>query len=141
MSHAARRQVGAVDIGESGLGASVLLGVVIFPLDADGAVISDAIQLDQDFFNAVGVTLRPGRDKIPAVESMAHGPMAAEETRPRVLATHLHSFNMSAMNPFAEFTDELDHTDALPFHMRAVQVEAYHIGIAGLVHRREIITG
>ena len=45
----------AADVGQGRLGPGVLLGVVVFPLDADGAVEADAVQLDEDLLDAVGV--------------------------------------------------------------------------------------
>ena len=45
MAHAAGGQVAAADVGQRGFGAGVLLGVVVFPLDADGTVVADAVQL------------------------------------------------------------------------------------------------
>ena len=58
MLHAAGRQVAAADVAEGGPGAGVLLGVVVFPFDAHGAVEADAVQLDEDLFQAVGVAGR-----------------------------------------------------------------------------------
>src|SRR6266481_297182 len=113
MAHAAGRQVGAADVGQGGLCPRMLLGVVVFPLDAHGAVVTDSIQLDHDLFDTVGVALSPGRDKIPAVEPMPHGPMASQETRASMLAGHLHSFDVSAMNALAELANELHHTHPL----------------------------
>src|SRR5262245_41733921 len=102
VSHAARRQVALAAEGEGGFGAGVLLGVVVFPFDADGAVVADAIQLDEDLLDAIGVARGAGRDEVPAVERMSHGAMAAKETGPRVFAAHLHAFDVGAVNEFPE---------------------------------------
>src|SRR5438093_7503002 len=102
----------------------MLFGVVVFPFDADGAVVPDSIQLDHDFFDAVGVALRAGGDKVPAVEPMAHRAMAAQKPGPRVLANHLNSLDVSAVNALAELADKLHDRDALPFHVGTIQVKA-----------------
>src|SRR5262245_49121639 len=80
MPHAARRQVGFAAIGQGGLGAGVLLRVVVFPFDRYGAVEADAVQLDENLLATVGVPGGAGRDEVPAVERMAHRTMAAEES-------------------------------------------------------------
>src|SRR5260370_19032017 len=112
VTHTAGRQVGAVDVGEGGFCPRMLLGIVVFPLDAHGAVVTHSIQLDHDFLDAITIALSPSRDEVPAVESMPHGPMAPQETRAGVLARHLHSFDVSAMNALAELATELDDTHA-----------------------------
>ncbi len=121
-----------MNIGQRRLGPGVLLGVVVFPFDADGAVEADAVQLDQDLLDAVGVAGRAGGDEVPAVERMAHRPMAAQQAGAGVLADHLHALDVGAVDELAELADELDDRDALPFHVRAVEVEADHAVVAGL---------
>ena len=59
----------------------------------------------------------------------------------RVLADHLHALDVGAVDAVAELADELHHRDALPFHVRAVEVEADHALVAGLVHGVEVIAG
>src|SRR5580692_9713311 len=98
MPHAARRQVGAADIGQGRAGAGVLLGVVVFPFDADGPVKAHAVQLDHDFLDAVGVAGRAGSDKVPAVEAMSHGTVSAQQAGAGVLADDLHALDMGAVD-------------------------------------------
>src|SRR5579883_2664502 len=113
----------------------MLLGVVILPFDIDGTIESHAIQFDKDFFQTIGIAGGAGRDEVPAVGPVAHRPMAAEQAAARVLADHLHSLDVSAVDAVAELADELDHRYALPFHVRAVEIETDHAAVAGLVHR------
>ena len=40
------------------------------------------------------------------------------------LADHLHALDVGAVDALAELADELDHRHVLPFHVRAVEVEA-----------------
>ena len=136
MPHAARRQVGLPAVGQGRPRAGVLLGVVVLPLDAHRAVEADAVQLDEDLFQAVGVAGGAGGDEVPAVGPVAHRPVAAEPAGPAVLAGHLHALDVGAVDALAELADELDHRDVLPFQVRAVEVEADHALVAGLVHAR-----
>src|SRR5258707_4942641 len=98
MAHAAGRQVARVDECERCPGAGVLLGVIVFPLDADCAVKADAIQLDHDLLDAVSVAVAAGGHKVPAVQSVSHGPVAAEQTGAGVFADYLHALDVSAID-------------------------------------------
>src|SRR5438445_10073627 len=106
MPHSARRQIGLVDVAQRRLGAGVLLGVVVYPLNADGAVEADAVELDHDLLDAVGVARRAGRNEIPTVVAVTHRPMAAEQAGAGMLATDLHPLNVRAVNTLAELADE-----------------------------------
>ena len=91
--------------------------------------------------HAVGVAGGAGGDEVPAVERMAHRPMAAEQAGAGVLADHLHALDVGAVDVVAELADELHDRDALPFHVRAVEVEADDAFVAGLVHEVDVIAG
>src|SRR5438046_2016303 len=110
-------------VGQGGLGAGVLFGVVVLPLDADCAVEADTVQLDEDLFEAIGVARGAGRDEVPAVGPVAHRPMTAQPAAPAMLAGHPYALDVGAVDALAELADEIDHRDALPFQMRAVEVE------------------
>src|SRR5687767_13478776 len=86
MPHPARRQIGLPAIRQRCLGAGVLLRVVVFPFDGDGAVVADAVEFNEDFLAAIGVAGGAGGDEVPAVERMAHGAVAAEQAGAGVLA-------------------------------------------------------
>lgn len=139
MPHPARRQVGLAAIRQGGLGAGVLLGVVVFPFDADGAVEADAVQLDEDFLATIGVPGRPRGHKVPAVERVPHGSMPAQEPGAGVLSAHLDALDVGAVDEVAELADELHDADALPFHVAAVEVEADDAFEAGLAHEVDVI--
>src|ERR1700733_15087342 len=98
MPHPRRRQIGPAAVGQRGLGPGVLLGVVVLPFDADGAVEADAVQLDEDFLAAIGVAGRSRSDEVPAVLRMPHRAMAAEQAGAGVLAAHLDALDVSAMD-------------------------------------------
>src|SRR5262245_3143213 len=53
VAHAARGIIGAASVGQGGLRASMLLRVVVLPLDRHGPVKADAVQFDKDLFQAV----------------------------------------------------------------------------------------
>src|SRR5262249_21475482 len=139
MPHPARRQISPAHVRQCRLGPRVLFGVVVFPFDRDGAVVADAVQLDHDLLNAVGVAGAAGGDEVPAVERMAHRAMPAQQARPRVLADDLHALDMSAVDVLAQLADELHDRHALPFHVRAVEVEADDAFIALLAHEVDVI--
>src|SRR5260370_23145464 len=139
MVHGGWRQIGAADIGQGRTGAGVLLGVVIFPFNANGPVKAHAVQLDHDFLDAVGVAGRAGGDKVPAVEAMSHGPVSTQQAGAGVLADDLHALDVGAVDAVAERANELHHGHALPFHVRAVQVETGDVGIAGPVEGGQVI--
>src|SRR4051812_31635110 len=98
MPHAAWRQVALAAKGEGRFGAGVLFGVVVFPFDADGPVEADAVELDEDLFDVIGIACRARRDEVPAIERMAHGAMTAEQAGPRVFPAHLHALDVGAVN-------------------------------------------
>ena len=67
--------------------------------------------------------------------------MAAEQTGARMFANHLHALDVGAVNAFTELANELHDRHALPFQVRAVEVEAGDIAVAGLVQRRQVVGG
>ena len=83
----------------------------------------------------------PAVTKFQPLMLVAHRPMAAQQAGAGMLADHLHALDVGAVDAVAEFADELDDRDALPFHVRAVEVEADHVAVAGLVQRRQVIAG
>src|SRR6266480_2798147 len=102
MPHATRGQIGATAVRQGGLGAGVLLGVVVFPFNADRAVEADAVELDENFLAAIGVAGGSRGDEVPAVGGMAHRAMAAEQAGAGVLADDLHALDVGAVDIFAE---------------------------------------
>src|SRR5207248_1279922 len=100
--HAAGWQIRAPNIRQRRLGPRVLLGIVVLPLDAHGAVVTDAVQFDHNLLDAVGITGRPGGDEVPAVEAMAHRPMPAEQASAGVLANDLDALDVRTVDPLAE---------------------------------------
>src|SRR5262249_15404460 len=139
--HTAGRVIGAAYVGQRRLSPGVLLGVVVFPFNVDGAVVAGTVQLDHDLFQTVSVAGGPSGDEVPAVELVAKGAIAAQEAGAGVLADHLHALDVGTVNPIAIFADELDHRYALPFHVRAVQVEADLVLVAGLIECLEVVAG
>src|SRR6185436_15794126 len=99
------------------------------------------VQLDQDLLDAVGVAGGAGRHEVPTVERMAHGAMAAQEAGARVFADDLDALDVGAVDEVLELADELDDGDALPFHVRAVEVEADDALVAGLAHVVDVVAG
>src|ERR1700722_16256163 len=52
---AAGWQVGFAAVGQRGFGSGELVGIVVFPLDGNGALKADSVQLDENLFEAVGI--------------------------------------------------------------------------------------
>jgi hypothetical protein len=141
MTHTARRQIGAANVGQSRFRAGVLLGVVIFPFDIHRAIITDAVQLDHDLLDAIGVPGRTCGDEVPTVQAASHRPVPAQQAGARVFAKDLHPLDVGTMDAVAELADELDDRNALPLHVRAVEIETGDLGVAGLVQGCQVITG
>ena len=78
----------------------------------------------------------PAVTKFQPLAAVAHRPMPAEPAGPAMLARHPDSLDVGAVDEFAELADEIDHRDVLPFHVRAVEIEADDALVAGLVHVR-----
>ena len=84
---------------------------------------------------------------VPAVtkfQPLADGPSA--DGRPasparRMFPRHLHALDVGAVNEVLELADELDDRDALPFHVRAVEVEADDAFVARLAHVVDVVAG
>src|SRR5262245_44564461 len=70
---------------------------------------------------------------------MTHWTMAAQSPRSAMLAGHPNTFDVGAVDSFTELSNEVNHTDVLPLQVRAVEVKAAHVRIAGFVHRYEVI--
>src|SRR5204863_8196293 len=115
VAHAARRIVGSAAVGQRCLRAGVLLLIVVLPLDGHGAIEADAVQLDEDLLQAVGVARRASCHEVPAVGPVAHRPMATEPAGPAMLARYPDALDVRAVDVVVELADELDHRDVLPF--------------------------
>ncbi len=65
--------------------------------------------------------------------------MSAQPARPAMFPRHPYALDVSAVNEVLEFADELDHRDVLPFHVRAVEVEADDITVARFGHEGDVV--
>src|SRR5258708_39291727 len=58
-----------------------------------------------------------------------------------MFANDLNSLDVRAMDPVPKLSDKLDDGYTLPFHVRAIEVEAGHVGVTRFVQRRQVIGG
>src|SRR5260370_24468347 len=72
---------------------------------------------------------------------MSHGPVSAQEAGAGVRADHLHPLDVGAVDEVAELADELNDGYPLPFHVRAVEIEADRAFVAGFAHVINVIAG
>ncbi len=61
--HTARGQIGFPAVCQRCLGSGMLLGIVVFPFDADRSVKADAVEFDENLFQAVGIAAVPAVTK------------------------------------------------------------------------------
>ena len=70
---------------------------------------------------------------------MPHGTVTAKTARTTVPIDHLHTLNVSRPDVIAEFPDEFDTRNALPLHVRGVEVESGNVAVASFAHRLQIV--
>src|SRR5262249_57214806 len=109
----------------------MLLDVVVLPFDRHAAAETSAIQFHEQLFGASGVARRAGGDEVPAIVFVAHRSMPTQAAIARVAVDDLHAFDVSTVNSLAISANEVDARYALPFHVRAVEVEAGRLGKSG----------
>src|SRR5262249_25651306 len=67
--------------------------------------------------------------------------MAAEQTVTGVMPEHLHALDVRAVNAVAIGANEIDAGNALPLHVRAVEIEASRLAESGLIDRGQVLAG